>query len=260
MINKNLFININSLNPLFSMGEGGIYRGSKVLLYGIAGGGKTTACLTVALNELKLGNTVFYIDADFNGLHVLRMQKLYKDMYNLDFPMDKFNNTAQHKEAIMKLWAAKGLIIHEASTMIRIDLASSKLKAMRKKPSLIIIDSISQYFRIDIIQKDFKPAQLMMKILNTYVGLAAEYNATIILTAQRVSEVKMAMNPADRKNSIVFREFVGGELLHHIVDNIVEIRIKNKQGVRVADTSIKYRNPVEITTLEFTVVDTGLVS
>ena len=101
-MNDKLFVDINSLNPIFSE-SGGLYRGSKILIYGIAGGGKTTACLTAAINELKQGNHVFYVDADFTGLHTLKLQKLYKDVYDVDFPADKFKNPQQHKLAILKL-------------------------------------------------------------------------------------------------------------------------------------------------------------
>jgi len=257
-MNHNLYIDVGPLNELFS-NDGGLYRGSKILLYGIAGGGKTTTCFNIALNEIDKGNHVFYIDADYNGLHPLKLQELYSEKYNLDFPSDKFKSPKQHKETILKLWAAKGLHIHQVDSMVRIDLASSEIKKLKKTPSVIIIDSVTQYFRVDVLKQSFSPAQLMMKILDKYAKLSEESDITLVMTAQRVSEVKSHLMNKD-PNSTEFREFVGGELLHHVVDNIVEFRIKDhEKGTRIATTKVKHRNGVVKETVTFGINDEGVL-
>ena len=257
-MNSKLYMNANTLNPIFSV-SGGIYRGSRLLFYGIAGGGKTTTALTLAMNELDKGNTVFYVDADFFGLHALKLQELYKAKYGIDFPVDKFKNTKEHYEMILSIWRVKGLYIEPCDSMTRIDLALPKAKMMKQKPSLIIIDSITQYYRIDIMKNsDFKPAALMMKIVNAYVNFAREHNITLVFTAQRVSEVKHTMKKGTNPNSEAYREFIGGEVLHHVMDNIVEFSISNNNKDRYADTKVKHRNSVQFERIKFTIAG-GLV-
>ena len=255
-MNNKLYINANSLNPIFSV-EGGIYRGSRLLLYGMAGSGKSTTCMTLALNELDQGNTVYYIDADFFGLHALKLQELYKLKYNIDFPVDKFKSVKEHETMIYNLWKAKGLHIKQADSMVKVDLALSEIKAMKKKPSLIIIDSISQYYRLDMIKSnDFKPAKIMMKIVANYVKYANEHSITLLFTAQRVSEVKHTLKKNTNPNSEEYRSFVGGEVLHHAMDNIVLFTIHDTY--RFANTE-KHRNSVKKGEIKFSIKD-GLIA
>ena len=258
-MNNKLYINANSLNPIFSV-EGGIYRGTKLLLYGMAGSGKTTTTMTLAMNELEQGNSVFFIDADFFGLHTLKLQELYKLKYNIDFPVDKFQSVKEHETMIYNLWKAKGLHIKQVESMVKIDLAISELKSMKKKPSLIIIDSISQYYRLDMMKtNDFKPASMMMKIINSYVKYAKDIGATIIFTAQRVSEVKHTLKKNTNPNSEAYRFFIGGEVLHHVMDNIVEFSISDTNQFRNADTVVKHRNSVQKERMKFYIKE-GLVA
>jgi len=130
---------------------------------------------------------------------------------------------------------------------------------LKKTPSVIIIDSVTQYFRVDVLKQSFSPAQLMMKILDKYAKLSEKDDITLIMTAQRVSEVKSHLMNKD-PNSTEFREFVGGELLHHVVDNIVEFRIKDhEKGTRMATTKVKHRNGVVKETVIFKIDDEGLL-
>ena len=234
------------------MGTGdGLYQGSKVLLYGIAGGGKTTACITLAINAIAAGKRVLYIDADYDGTHPLKLQALYKKIYNMDFKPTQFKTANQHAETMRKLWKSKGLEFVLASSTIEMDDVIARAKRAKTKYDVIVVDSVSQYYRVNTLKaNDFTPAQMMTKFLDNLLKYARGLNATVLMTAQRVSDIKMTLND---KLDMYFRDFVGGELLHHIVDNILELQIlrDNKRRAIVR----KYRNPIAKTEHIFEIRD-----
>lgn len=78
-------ISTGSLSLDVSIGVGGIPRGKITEIYGSEGGGKTTLCLSVVKEALKMELKVLYVDAE----HMLDYT-LLKDMIGEEFDKNKF--------------------------------------------------------------------------------------------------------------------------------------------------------------------------
>ncbi len=170
------------------------YKDELNLIYGVPGSGKTTLCKLATIDLLKQKKKVVYIDTE-NGFSLDRFKQLAgQDFINfLDFLIIiKVNNFEDQCKKI------------------------EELKEL-KKVSLVVVDSIGKFFRVEV--KD-NPKEINKELANTLNTLRniSKSNIPIIITSQVYNNIN--------KNSIVP---VGGEMIKKFCKRIIELRDKPRR-------------------------------
>lgn len=203
---------------------GGFEVGTISQIFGEPASGKTNICLQLAVNTLKAGKRVVYIDTE-------------------GFSIERFRQIAGDGAEEL----AKGVFIFKATSF---DEQYSAVKETEKLISqnvgLVIMDSATAFYRLELESKD---SMLLKRELANQVtillGLARKYDIAVVITNQ----IYMDVDKEELKA-------VGGNMLEHISKAIVQLS-RTGIGTRMAVLK-KHRSMAEGQTAEFTITATGV--
>ena len=174
--------------------DGGIEPGIINNIYGPAGSGKTLICMLAAIKMVESGKRVIYIDTE-GGFSVDRFSQLVEDVdkYLKNILFLKPNNFNEQKSSFEKL-----------------------KKAINDEIGLIIVDSISMLYRLELGKGDQvynanRELGLQVSFLNE---LARTQNLGVLFTSHIYSDF-------DNKDKI---KMVGGDFLKYSSKCLIELQ------------------------------------
>lgn len=210
--------------PLDDILGGGFEAGTISQLFGEPASGKTNICLQLAINTLRAGKRVVFIDTE-------------------GFSVERFKQIAG--EDAEKL--AKGLMVFKVMSFEQQYAAVKETEKLAEQDvGLIILDSATAYYRLELESKD---SMLLKRELANQVtillGLARKYDLAVLITNQIYMDVDKEELRA-----------VGGNMLEHISKAIVQLS-RTGIGTRMAVLK-KHRSMAEGQTAEFRITATGI--
>jgi|SRR5271157_291081 len=203
---------------------GGFELGTISQIFGEPASGKTNVCIQLAVNMLRDGKRVIYIDTE--GFSIERFNQIAGDdardlakRFILFSPMD---------------FKEQYVAIKDAEKLIKQDVG------------LIILDSATAFYRVELEGKD---SMLLKRELanqvTTLLGMARKYDIAVVITNQIYMDVEKEELKA-----------VGGNMLEHISKAIVQLS-RTGVGTRMAVLR-KHRSLAEGQTAEFKITATGV--
>jgi DNA repair protein RadB len=207
--------------------DGGFETDTVTTVYGPSGSGKTNVCIIAAVNVVKKGKKVVYIDSE-GGFSVERLKQIAPDDY---------------KELIDKIIFLKPTNFSEQRN------AFGKLsKLIDEDIGIIIVDTISMLYRLEIGKTDdvyTVNKDLGMQI--SYLGeITRRKNIPVVVTNQVYSSF-------DEKETV---RLVGGDILKYGSKCLVELQ-RGRKGVRKAVLK-KHRSIAEDREAVFRIVEKGI--
>lgn len=201
---------------------GGIESRMITQFYGEAGSGKSTLCLMAAVEVLRKGAGVVYIDSE--GFSIERFSQIAGDS------TDEF---AKHLYGFEpSTFAEQGLMISECERLIKSGTAG-----------MIILDSATALYRVE--QMNTKDALSMLsRQMMVILGIAKRYDIPVVITNQVFMDIDH-----HRLSGL------GGTALSHISKAI--IRVEKHEGFRRA-VVFKHRSQAEGKLWEFVLTGTGV--
>ncbi|OGI88480.1 hypothetical protein A2995_00840 [Candidatus Nomurabacteria bacterium RIFCSPLOWO2_01_FULL_33_24] len=159
--------------------EGGYESGLITGFYGAASTGKTTLVMLAALEQIKRGKKVFFIDTE-HGFSIERFQQLGGSKNSMEslfvFDIKDFNEQCMKLEEIGKIKDFRGI-------------------------GLIVIDTMSFFYRI-ALQEDKVANSKVARQFKILSYLSREYDIPVLVTHQVYSKIE--------KNDT---EVVGGDMI-----------------------------------------------
>ncbi|HLB70408.1 MAG: DNA repair and recombination protein RadB [Candidatus Methanoperedens sp.] len=207
---------------------GGFERGIITQLYGASGTGKTNICIQLAVETVKSGKKVIYIDTE-------------------GFSAERFKQIAG--EEAKKIGGS--IIIYEPASLEQqyaniVDLD----RIMSEKIGLIVLDSAALFYRLGLTMEDsneehMKLRRELVNQIGILHGLARKYGVAVVITNQVYRDV-----PSGETHPI------GGTALEHLSKTIIMLE---KKGIsRRKATLKKHRSRSEDTGCEFMLTDRGV--
>jgi len=203
---------------------GGFEVGTISQIYGEPASGKTNICLQLAINTLRGGKRVIYIDTE-------------------GFSADRFRQIAGPDAKKL----AQHLIHFEPHNFEMQYVAVKETeKIVPQNVGLIILDSATAFYRVELESGD---SMLLKRELagqaTILLGLARKYNVAVVITNQIYMDVDKEELRA-----------VGGNMLEHISKAIVQVS-RTGVGTRLAVLK-KHRSLAEGQSAEFKITATGV--
>ena len=211
------------------------------VIYGGAGSGKTNFCLMAAVSQAKKGNKVIYVDSE-GGFSVERVKQI----------IGRANgNGKENKIEDINLVLQNILLLKPTNFLEQKKVFDRLSKNLEDEASLIIVDSMTMHYRIELGDAREKNVENPGEIQKTnselarQIGILAEIarkkNISIIITNQ-------TYNWEDEK------KMVGGDILKYWGKCIIEL--VHEKGHRTAYLR-KHRSLPE-KSLSFQIYDGGI--
>ena len=161
--------------PLFSKDyteflNGGIDTGRITGIYGPAGSGKTLSCMLALLSPELSQKKIIYIDTE-SGFYVDRLKQL----------------SPEHNEIL------KRIIFFFPKSFEELKRISENIGCIVSKDTgLIVVDSISSFYRLEIARKHDQKSlnKEFVSITSIFSELAKKYDTPIIFTSQVYADMK----------------------------------------------------------------------
>jgi DNA repair protein RadB len=192
--------------------------------YGGPGTGKTNLCLLAAIECIKSGGCVTYIDTE-GGFSQERLRQLTK---NPD-------------QALQKITLLDPKTFEEQGKLIR--------SLEKHKSDLIILDSAVALYRLEYADPKAETLEAhreLSKQISILSNLSREKNIPVIITAHTFQNWDTGSN-----------EIVGGDMIKYWSKAIIYLERTNKTSERKA-TVIKHRWVPEGGTVKFVIVEDGI--
>lgn len=203
---------------------GGVEHGTVTLLYGEGGSGKTNLCLMLTKNAVISGTKVLYIDTE--GVSMERLAQI----------------SGSEGQRV-----AKNVLFSEPFDMreqTRLIAKGTKLLENRSRIGLIIVDSLTMFFRMTRTEDGDERRELNEQ-LSMLLNAARRYSVPVVVTSQVYTDIS--------SGSI---EPLGGHIMQHAAKTIV--RLERLQGGRRRATLMKHRHMQEHGTVEFAITAHGI--
>lgn len=205
---------------------GGVETGIVTQLYGGSGTGKTNICIQLAVECVKSGKKVIFIDTE-------------------GFSADRFKQIAG--EEAKKI--AGDIIIYEPASFEQQYSAITDIeKLMNEKIGLIILDSAALFYRLGLTQDDSNEDVAIRRELVNQIGilhgLARKYAVSVVITNQVYKDIATGeLCP------------VGGNAFEHLSKTII---LLDKTGTSKRKATLrKHRSKSEGIYCEFKLTDKG---
>lgn len=193
-------------------------------VYGEGGAGKTNLSMQFAISTIRNGGQVLYLDTE-------------------GFSVERFLQISGGDSSM-----ADGLILYRVSSLEDQDLAIlrvPKILDKSRKVRLIIVDSFTEFFRLETSGDPASRAAGFQRELSSLAASALKFNIPVLLTNQ------IYQNP-ESGNLHPF----GGYVIDHVMKAIYRVE-KTKDGKRKLMV-IKHRSIKEGTSREFRITEYGL--
>ena len=202
--------------------SGGIECGIITEIYGEGGSGKTNFCLMLAKSAVSMGGKVIYIDTE--GVSPERMSQIFGEKENLtrNIYFRRPKSFSEQYEAVIQ----SSKIIDELGA------------------SVIIVDSLTQFYRMERGMMDEDERGILSAMLNILMLLAREKNICVLVTNQVYTDKDGEIKP------------IGGHALSHAAKTIIWLR-KLHGNLREA-VLIKHRSLPQDLRARFQLTDRGM--
>ncbi len=194
--------------------------------YGGPGTGKTNMCLLAAIECIKAGGSVTYIDTE-GGFSAERLRQLTKNP----------------EQALQKITLIEPKSFEEQGRAIR------TLEKEKHKTDLIILDSAVALYRLEYADPKAETLEAhreLSKQISILSTLSREKNIPVIITAHTFQNWDTGAN-----------EIVGGDMIKYWSKAIVYLERTSKTSERKA-TVVKHRWVPEGGTVKFVIVEDGI--
>jgi DNA repair protein RadB len=212
--------------PLDEMLGGGVETGIVTQLYGGSGSGKTNICIQLAVECVKSGKKVIFIDTE-------------------GFSADRFKQIAG--EDAKKI--AGDIIIYEPASFEQQYSAITDIeKLMNEKIGLIILDSAALFYRLglqdDSNEENVAIRRELVNQIGILHGIARKYGVSIVITNQVYKDIATGeLCP------------VGGNAFEHLSKTII---LLDKIGTSKRKATLrKHRSKCEGVFCEFRLTEKG---
>lgn len=193
-------------------------------IYGEGGAGKTNLSMQFAISTIREGGQVLYLDTE-------------------GFSVERFLQISGGDQSM-----ADGLVLYRVASLEDQDLAIlriPKILEKSRKIRLIIIDSFTEYFRLEASGDPASRAAGFQKELSSLAASALRFRVPVLLTNQ------IYQNP----ESGDLHPF-GGYVIDHVMKAIYRVE-KTRDGKRKL-VVVKHRSIREGTAKEFKITEYGL--
>jgi DNA repair protein RadB len=216
---------VSGCKPLDELLGGGFEKGIVTQIFGAAGTGKTNICIQLAVECVKQGQRVVFIDTE--GLSPVRFKQI----------------AGENAKEI-----AKNIIIYEPLSFEEQYAAVREVERIANENiGLVVLDSATSFYRFEL--EDEETGMKSRRELASQIGflhaLARKYGFAVIITNQVYSDIIAGGVRA-----------LGGTSLEHISKTIIKLE-KTGEGTRRAIIS-KHRCRPEGSSAEFRIMAEGL--
>lgn len=199
---------------------GGLDPGTITLFYGEAGTGKTNVCLQLARNAtLRELGKVAYVDTE--GVSMERLEQI----------------CGKNTQKVLK-----NLLFYHPTSLADQERMVTSLEKI-KTPSLIIVDSLNMYYRLQLKASSDEASRSITAMLSTLLSISRKDNVPVVITGQVYTDDETV------------RPF-GGRIMEHIVKTIVRIE-RDGPGRRRA-VLLKHRSQPEQAAAGFAITGSGI--
>lgn len=189
---------------------GGYEKDIITTVYGPAGSGKTNFCLLAAVSQAKKGNKVIFIDTEGG------------------FSIDRFKQISGEEESLSNILILKPTNFEEQKKAFDTLLKTIKTNT---NVSLIIVDSMTMLYRLELSEKEGNKIKEMnselSRQLRTLAEIARNKNIPIIITNQIyysfLSEEEFQSGKQRDAN------MVGGDVLKYWSKCLIELQNNNSR-------------------------------
>jgi DNA repair protein RadB len=212
--------------PLDEMLDGGVETGIVTQLYGGSGSGKTNICIQLAVECVKTGKKVIFIDTE-------------------GFSADRFKQIAGEEA---KKIAGEIIIYEPASFEQQYSAITDIEKLMNEKIGLIILDSAALFYRLglqdDSNEENVAIRRELVNQIGILHGIARKYGVSVVITNQVYKDVATGeLCP------------VGGNAFEHLSKTII---LLDKTGTSKRKATLrKHRSKCEGVFCEFRLTEKG---
>ncbi|MCC4770753.1 DNA repair and recombination protein RadB [Methanosarcina sp. DH2] len=211
--------------PLDDLLGGGFERGIVTQVFGAAGTGKTNICIQLAVECVKQGQKVIFIDTE--GLSPVRFKQI----------------AGENAKEI-----ARSIIIYEPLSFEEQYAAVREVERIAgENIGLVVLDSATSYYRFELEDEEtgIKNRRELANQIGFLHALSRKYGFTAIITNQVYSDMTAGgVRP------------LGGTSLEHISKTIIQLE-KTGTGTRRA-ILYKHRSRPEGSSAEFTITAEGI--
>ena len=193
-------------------------------IFGEGGAGKTNLSMQFAISAIRAGGHVLYLDTE-------------------GFSAERFLQISGGDPALMK-----GLVLYRVSSLEDQDLAILRIPKLLEKSSsikLVVIDSFTEYFRLEASSDAAVRAGHFQKELSTLATAALKFRIPVMITNQ------IYQNP----DSGDIHPF-GGHVIDHVMKAIYRVE-KSREGKRRL-VVVKHRSIREGNGTDFKITEFGL--
>jgi len=215
--------------------EGGYEKEIITTIYGPAGSGKTNLCIMAAVHQALKGNKVIYIDTEGS------------------FSADRLKQIGGSPDIIKNI-----LILRATTFWEQKEVFNRLLTEIKKSVSLIVVDSISMLYRLELgfaNQQSKEKASMINRSLGRQLRILAEIsskrNIPVLITNQVYSDFTMNADEIPPKKAV---RMVGGDLLNYWPKCIIEIQKDERKRKAILR---KHRSMPE-KEIEFIITDKGI--
>ena len=214
----------SGVNCLDELMGGGLEPEIITEIFGEGGAGKSNLCMQFTMAAINSGNSVIFLDTE-------------------GFSTERFRQMSGGGEE-----AAKGLFLYRVNSLEDQDLAIMRIPKLAERirsPGLIVIDSFTEFFRLEAQSDPAMRSAGFQKQLSNLSAAALKLKVPVLITNQIYQDPETGrLNP------------FGGFLIDHIMKAIY--RIEKTQDGRRRISVVKHRSVPEGRWVDFRITDFGL--
>jgi len=218
--------------------EGGYDKDTITTIYGPAGSGKTNLCIIAAVHQALKGNKVIYIDTEGS------------------FSADRLRQIGGSTDIIKNI-----LILRATTFWEQRECFNRLLTEVKKSISLIIVDSISMLYRLELgfaNQQSREKASIINRSLGRQLRILTEIsrkkNIPVLVTNQVYSNFARTDDPEQIMQQRKEVRMVGGDILKYWSKCLIELQKEERKRKAI----LRKHRSIPEKELEFVITEKGI--